>query len=278
MSFLKKSIHSTLRNLGYQLQPVSAGHRYPVEFTDVEKKAFDHVRARNLSMVSDERLFATILACKHVLDQGIPGDFVECGVFRGGNAILAKMIFDAYRSERKVWLFDTFLGMTKPTPVDIGTSTGEDTLVEYLKMDRGDHNEWVFCPIDQVKANFDAAGLLDDRVTFVQGDVLKTLDQPLLPEGIAVLRLDTDWYESTKKELQVLYPRLSVGGVLLIDDYGHFQGAQRATDEYFIETGARPLLNYTDYTGRVAVKVSAAAAWPSGSGDFGTVRLPPRSE
>ncbi|WP_418316440.1 TylF/MycF/NovP-related O-methyltransferase [Piscinibacter sakaiensis] len=255
MPSLKKTIRSGLRSFGYDLQRVSPAHRYPVEFGAAEKKAFDHVRAHNLSMVSDERLFATILACKHVIEQGIPGDFVECGVYKGGNAILAKMLFDAAGVERRVWLFDTFLGMTKPLPVDVDTGTGEDALRHYASMDRGDHNDWVYCPIDQVKSHFEAAGLLDDKVVFVQGDVLQTLAQPLLPEQIAVLRLDTDWYESTLKELQVLYPRLSVGGALLIDDYGHFQGAQKATDEYFSGAVRRPLLNYTDYTGRVAVKV-----------------------
>ncbi len=254
MQFLKKTIRSGLYSLGFDLKRRPTSLRFPVEFTNIEKQAFDYVRSHDLSMVSDERLFATILACKHVVEQDVAGDFVECGVFRGGNAILAKFIFNAYGVDRKVWLFDTFRGMTEPLAIDIGTSSGEDALEQYRKMDRGDHNDWVYCPLEQVKANFAEAGLLDDRVVFVQGDVLETLNSQPLPAAISVLRLDTDWYESTKKELEVLYPRVSSGGVLLIDDYGHFQGAQKATDEYFSSGVQRPLLNYTDYTGRVGVK------------------------
>lgn len=257
MKFLKDIIRSGLQTFGYDLRRQPTRLRFPVEFSDVEKKAFEHVRSHRLSMVSDERLFATILACKHVIEQNIPGDFVECGVFRGGNAILAKILFDAYGVDRKVWLFDTFLGMTKPLDVDVDSSSGEPAIEQYEKMDRGGHNDWVFCPLDQVKAHFADAKLLDDQVIFVQGDVLQTLDSQPLPDAIAVLRLDTDWYESTKKELEVLYPRLTTGGALLIDDYGHFQGAQKATDEYFAGPVNRPLLNYTDYTGRIGVKPTA---------------------
>ena len=83
-----------------------------------------------------------------------------------------------------------------------------------------------------------------------KGDVLSTLAVPdNLPLKIAVLRLDTDWYESTRMELETLYPRLSVDGVIMIDDYGHWTGARRAVDEYFAR-GQRPLLQYTDATGR----------------------------
>jgi O-methyltransferase len=98
---------------------------------------------------------------------------------------------------------------------------------------------------------------LDDKIIFIQGDVAVTLEVPNnLPEGIAVLRLDTDWYESTKKELEILYPRLSVGGVLLVDDYGHWVGAREAVDEYFKRHNNRPFLVYNDNTGRAGVKVA----------------------
>ncbi len=257
MKLLKKSIRAGFWALGFDLRRRPTSLRFPIEFSEIEQKAFDHIRLHGLSMVSDERLFATILACKHVIEQNIPGDFVECGVYKGGNAILAKMMFDAYGVDRKVWLFDTFLGMTKPQTIDVETSSGEPAIVKYQNMDRGDHNEWVFCPLDQVKANFSEAGLLDDNVIFVQGDVLQTLDSPELPQAIAVLRLDTDWYESTKKELEVLYPLVTPGGALLIDDYGHFRGSQKATDEYFAGITQRPLLNYTDYSGRLGIKPGA---------------------
>lgn len=255
MRAIKRFILSSLRRCGYDLRRLPERSTVPVEFTTAEREIFEYVRAQGLSMVSDERLYATILACRHVVQQGIPGDFVECGVYKGGNAIIAAHLFKAYGAPRQVWLFDTFRGMTAPTDEDRESHSGKPVLEEFQSQARGDHNEWVYCPIEQVQAHFRAAGLLDDRVRFVQGDVLETLveGQPL-PEAVSVLRLDTDWYESTRRELEVLYPRLSTGGVLMIDDYGHFLGAQKATDEYFAAGRARPLLHYIDYTGRVGVK------------------------
>ena len=92
---------------------------------------------------------------------------------------------------------------------------------------------------------------------FVKGDVLETLDHMReSPLCLSVLRLDTDWYESTLRELQILYPKLSIGGALLIDDYGHWEGARKAVDEYFSSIPQKPLLQYTDPTGRMAVKHS----------------------
>jgi hypothetical protein len=93
-----------------------------------------------------------------------------------------------------------------------------------------------------------------EKMHFVQGAVEKTLREHELPPSIAVLRLDTDWYESTKVEMEVLYPRLARGGVLMIDDYGHYAGSRRAVDEYFSEAGIVPLLQPIDYTGRIFVK------------------------
>lgn len=259
MQAVKKAVKAAIRATGFELRRIPKPAGPPVEFSQAERDVFRHVREHGLSMVSDERLYATILACRHVVEQGIPGDFVECGVYKGGNALIAAWLFKALGAPRRVWLFDTFLGMTEPTELDRETTQDElPAMIEYRQKDRGDHNEWVYCPIDQVRAHFREAGLLDDRVVFVQGDVLQTLRRPSpLPEQVSILRLDTDWYESTKVELEVLYPRLSVGGVLLIDDYGHFTGAQQATDEYFANGVPRPLLNYTDYTGRVGVKTAA---------------------
>lgn len=256
MKAIKRAICSGFKSLGYEVRRTSSEPFLPVEFSLIEKAAFEYVRKHDLSMVSDERLFATILACRHVIEQNIEGDFVECGVFRGGNAIAAKMVFDGYRIDRRVWLFDTFLGMTKPSvDVDIESATGISAIHQFDSMDRQSHNDWVFCPMDEVKGNFSKAGLLDDRVMFVKGDVADTLHAASLPEKISVLRLDTDWYASTKLELEILYPRLSVGGALIIDDYGCYRGAQKATDEYFSGVARRPFLNYSDYTGRIAIKL-----------------------
>lgn len=229
--------------------------KMPVEFTQEEKDIVNYVMDNKLTLVSYERLWATLMACKHAVERDIPGDFVECGVWRGGNAIVAAAIFKLYKSDRRVYLFDTFKGMTEPTDADKYFSDGSSVREVFASKQRDTHNEMYYSALEEVKTNFSDANLLDENVIIVEGDVLITLEQEQnLPEKIAVLRLDTDWYESTKKELEVLYPKISIGGTLIIDDYGHFTGSKKATDEYFEATKKRPLLLYTDYTGRIGVK------------------------
>jgi O-methyltransferase len=227
--------------------------RYPVECDAEDRKMLEHVVSRGLSMASHERLFTTLMACRHVCDTGVDGDFVECGVWKGGNALLAADLFRRRGETRSTWLFDTFAGMTEPTDVDVNPG-GNKASATFLEKKRTDHNAWCYASLEEVAAIFDALGLRS-RTRFVKGDVLSTLDDSAsLPTAVSVLRLDTDWYESTRKELEVLYPRLSVGGVLIIDDYGHWGGARKAVDEYFAKV-PRPFLQYTDPTGRVGVKL-----------------------
>ena len=229
---------------------------WPVELSGDDRQIVEYVTQNHLTMVSDERLYTTLMACQHVARRGIPGDFVECGVWRGGNSIVAADTFRRLAPDRSVYLFDTFAGMTAPSERDI-SYVGDTADAEFSRGQQEGFNEWCYAPLDEVRSNFLKAGLAGPNIKFVQGDVLETLGEPtFLPETISVLRLDTDWYESTKRELEVLYPRLSEGGVLIIDDYGHWGGAKQAVDEYF-ETHPRPFLQYTDYTGRVGVKVAA---------------------
>jgi len=235
------------RKLWAALRPKKPDPEFPVEFTDSDRAIFDHVVNNRLTMVGPERLIATIAACKYAV--GLEGDFVECGVWRGGNSIAAKMIFDRERADKDVWLFDTFAGMTAPTHADTTTWSDKATEEAFAERQAGGHNEWCYASIEDVKRKFPNL----DRVRFVKGDVVETLKGEL-PERIAVLRLDTDFYESTKAELEALYPRLVSGGVLIIDDYGHWDGARRAADEYFASV-PRPLFHASDYTGRIGVKV-----------------------
>lgn len=165
----------------------------------------------------------------HILDRleilGVAGDFCECGVWRGAQPILAKAYVEraGYRP-RRFWCFDTFAGMPPPGPEDCN-----------YRGHRPDNKpkDWLAIPRAQVEHNFAARGLLDDDVIFVEGMVERTLREELLPETIGYLRLDTDFYSSTKVALEVLYPRLESGGALVIDDYGWWTGAKQATDEYF---------------------------------------------
>lgn len=260
MNHAKKYARAILHRFGLDVR--RSGHArdnrmpLPVELTRGDRELLEFVQRKQLSMASPQRLWATLLACKYVAEQGISGDFVECGVWHGGNALIAASIFKQYGVSKNVFLFDTFLGMTEPTERDLSNSSSAPARSTFEKMQRESHNEWCYASLDDVKATFSAAGLLSDNVRFVQGDVCCTLQDPAnLPSEISVLRLDTDWYESTKVELEVLYPLLVRGGALMIDDYGHWAGARAATDEFFSHLSRRPMLQCIDETGRLAVKV-----------------------
>jgi len=233
---------------------------YPIsDIDDDEDFLTDFSIARPYSMVGKEALYSLYQAVKYVLSREIPGDIVECGVWRGGGSLLAGLALKRFRKEseeapsrdRRVWLYDTFEGMTAPidADVDIGGGSARAYIEKY-----GDDGKWCYSDEDEVRMNLVAGGLSPEEFVLVKGDVLDTLDRES-PRQISVLRLDTDWYESTKKELEVLYPLLSPGGVLIIDDYGHWQGARKAVDEYF-ETQAKPIfLQRTTYAVRTGVKI-----------------------
>jgi O-methyltransferase len=256
---LKRLAKTTLHKFGLDIRRAGSVPygTPPVEFTERDAEIARYVVQKHYTMVSWERIFATITAAKHAVEAEIPGDFVECGVWRGGNALAAKLIFEGLGSDKKVWLFDTFAGMTEPTDLDRMAFTGESAQDGYEAHLAADHNEWCFASLKDVRRNFEQAWVDLDGVRFVKGDVAETL-RGELPEAISVLRLDTDWYESTLIEMETLYPLLSIGGSLLIDDFGCWEGARKAVDEYLarLPRHARPLLHYTDYTGRMGVKVA----------------------
>lgn len=251
-------VSGRLKDLGYKCIDMPGGDvsniSTPIEFSEKERKIVEYILLNKLSMVSPERMFATISACKYAVENNIPGDFVECGVWRGGNALAAAMVFKNLGSDKKVWLFDTFQGFT-----GIPFQKIDKDVNNYIKVVEHTQNKYyntAICgnSLNDVRRNFDVAGVLSDRIVFVQGDVEKTLDSDKLPDSICVLRLDTDWYISTMKELRVLFPKISLHGVLMVDDYGHCTGARAAVDEYFNDKD-KPLLQYIDYTGRLAIKV-----------------------
>jgi len=210
-------------------------------------------RVRPFTMTSDERLAALCSAVAHVVKHDVAGDFVECGVWKGGSTMAAALAFEASGDVgRHLYLFDTFEGMVEPTAVDRCARTGK-TAAHLLATTSRSERIWAYSPLDEVKRNIASTGYPAERVAFVKGKVEETIPA-FGPEKVAILRLDTDWYESTRHELVNLYPRLSVGGVLIIDDYGHWEGARRAVDEYFEEHRVRTFLHRIDYTGRIGIK------------------------
>jgi hypothetical protein len=179
--------------------------------------------------------------------EGLAGDVVECGVWRGGNIILARKL----APERVCWLFDTFAGMTEPTEVD-RKPNGARALDSFRLKTAS--RPWAAVPLDEVRSYFAETETLDDeRLRFIVGPVEQTLrDTAHLPERIALLRLDTDWHASTKIELEILYPRLTPGGMLIVDDFGHWLGARKAVEDYF--AGSLVKIEPIDDTGVLIVK------------------------
>jgi hypothetical protein len=216
-------------------------------------------RARPFTMTSDERLQALIDSVRYCEKRGVQGAFAECGVWRGGSVLAMILTLQELGVDhRDIHLFDTFEGMTAPTEHDVSPidppalGTWQDAQASGERAWSELFNAQVFDEAG-VREVLTATGYPAERLHFVRGPVEETLPKAA-PERLALLRLDTDWYESTRHELEHLWPRLSDGGVLIVDDYGHWEGARRAVDEYF-ETSASPvLLSRIDYTGRLAVK------------------------
>ncbi len=205
------------------------------------------------TMTSVERMYAVYKAAEHVVRNNIPGDFVECGVWRGGCAMMAALTFQKFGDTRRnIYLYDTYEGMTQPSDKDV-KHNGERPEKKWQTSQHDAHNDWCYSSLNEVKSNLARTKYPREQLIFVKGKVEETLPETA-PEQIAILRLDTDWYESTKHELIHLYPKLSSDGVLLLDDYGHWQGAKQATDEYIEEHKLSLILHRIDYTGRSATK------------------------
>jgi hypothetical protein len=216
-------------------------------------------QAMPYTMTGVLRLDATVTAVRHCVARGVAGAFAECGVWRGGSVLAMLLTLQELgAADRDVYLFDTFEGMTEPTERDVtdfeppaletwddARSRGERPWGEVFGADVFDEST--------VRATLRATGYPAELLHLVKGPVEQTIPASA-PEAIALLRLDTDWYESTRHELVHLYPRLAGGGVLIVDDYGHWQGARQAVDEYFATEAPPLLLNRIDYTGVVAVK------------------------
>ncbi|MCC7393466.1 MAG: class I SAM-dependent methyltransferase [Sphingomonadaceae bacterium] len=228
------------------------------QYFDLEpefRKIWDDVASQTMTGI--ERGYALWQAVGHIIQTGIAGDLVECGVWRGGSAMLmARALHHFGDNRRHIHLFDTFAGMTAPDARDIQAMSGRDAAAILSAAPKNaDDPFWGIAPLDVVQANMARSKIAADRVHYIVGDVATTIPDAA-PADIALLRLDTDWYASTAHELRHLWPRLSPGGILLIDDYGYWQGARAATDDWLTSLPAaeRPLLQRIDFTGRMGIK------------------------
>ena len=213
---------------------------------------------RPYTMTSFERVAALCQSVAHLEAKGISGAVVECGVWRGGSMMAAAFALQHLESTtRQLYLFDTFSGMPEPRPIDRDRDGRPAS--DWLR-DETAAGDMVraCCDLPTVRQAMLRTRYPWKKIVFVPGRVEEVLPAEA-PGKIALLRLDTDWYESTYHELEHLWPRLVEGGVLIIDDYGHWQGTRRAVDEYFARHRIASPLHAIDYTGRLVVKASRAA-------------------
>lgn len=250
-------------NSDWQRFPAKVGRQLAAIFSrvggvecppDFEPEAVEIIKAvGRYTMTSPERIYALIRSVEYLAANNIRGDVVECGVWRGGSVMaIARTLLRVDDTNRELYLFDTFEGMPEPSAVDVDYAGRPARSLMARSARSRSASVWATAPLPTVREAVATVGYPASRVHFVVGKVEETVPNQA-PERIALLRLDTDWYESTKHELVHLFPRLVPGGVLVLDDYGHWHGARKAVDEYFEGLPFRPLLARVDYTGRIAV-------------------------
>lgn len=248
---MKQLLKKALRPFGLTIERIHEDPSFQIpEIHDSQAEVIS-VGGR-YSMTTLERQWALLQAIEHTYQEGIEGDIIECGVWRGGNLIIAALLKERLGLSAQIWGYDTFEGMSAPTEIDRRLHHDELAADTFGRKRRGHFSDWCYSGIDEVRANI-SAHVPNADIRLIKGKVEDTLvREENVPERISVLRLDTDWYESTKIELEVLYPRLVPGGVLIIDDFGDWSGAKLAVEEYF--AGRHIWLHRVDRGCRLAIK------------------------
>jgi len=240
-----------IRPFGWKLDrlPVSA---LPVDFDDWHLSVWRKVAP--YTMTSPERIYGLVESVRYIQRYKIPGAIVECGVWKGGSMLAcAETLLHVGECGRDLFLYDTFEGMPPPDQVDETINNRKASQLLDQNTDKTANLIWAYSNLEEVQTTIQSSGYPTDKIHYVVGKVEETIPTTI-PQQIALLRLDTDWYSSTRHELIHLFPRLVSGGVLIIDDYGYWKGARKAVDEYFTQTGIPILLARMDDTGRMAIK------------------------
>jgi hypothetical protein len=230
-------------------------------------------RVRDKTMTSPERIAALCSSVRYIVQGDVPGAVVECGVWRGGSMMAAALTLMRLGAERELYLFDTFEGMVAPTAADVSVygQSARDTFATHARTTGAAYSDWCYAGLSEVRSALLSTGYPERLIHFVKGRVEDTLPAEA-PACISLLRLDTDFYESTRRELTHLYDRVAAGGVLIIDDYGHWQGSKKATDEFLAQRSIPLLLTRIDRAGRLAIVPPRPSA--VGPADAGPRPLP----
>lgn len=247
---MKRFISVFTKNFPYTITKKRAA--IPKDISDVNFISIYNT-CKKFTMTSVERMHALYESVLYLEQNAIEGDIVECGVWRGGSSMLvAETLKTLNNTSRSIYMYDTFEGMSTPGEKDIDI-TGKEVKHTWDKIKKEDK---IFCyaNLEDVEKNMASTHYPANKIFFIAGKVENTLPATL-PGEIALLRLDTDWYDSTYHELKHLFPLVKEKGVVIIDDYGHWKGAREAVDQYFSENKITPYLHRIDYTGRLLLKI-----------------------
>jgi len=253
MNKVKIFINKILKRADHRLVKIPNPRALPFDM-DLEFRNIYEACAP-FTKTSKERIYAMYKGTEYIERANIPGAIVECGIWRGGSVMVSMLTLGILgKKDREFYLYDTYAGMVEPESRDITVKRGAPAHDRWEKGRREGFNAWAYASLQEVKHNIGITEYPEQKISYIQGKVEETIPKHI-PEKIALLRIDTDWYSSTKHELIHLFPRLSSGGVLIIDDHGCFQGAKDAVDEYIKEYNIPLLLHRVDGSGRVAVKI-----------------------
>lgn len=247
---------------GKKLRKLAAGWRWRLGYAvgtpiphHFEDEVADTIRAvRRHTLTSADRIAALCDSVRYIVENDVPGDLAECGVWRGGSMMAVALTLGRLGvTDRALYGYDTYAGMPEPGAADRSSAYDGYSIHKRWRLYERWGRAWAGAGVEEVREAMESTGYPPARVHLIKGMVEDTLPSEA-PEQLALLRLDTDWYASTRHELEQLYPRLTVGGVLIVDDYGHYEGARKAVDEYFTTRGEHVLLHRIDWTGRMVLK------------------------
>lgn len=247
----KSSIVGLFSLLGYEIRPNIPEAR-PVEYKKDDEVIWQRVKSE--TMTSFLNFWFLLKSVDYLINNKIQGSYVECGVWRGGSSMAMAMRLVQHNSLHvDLYLFDTYSGMSAPSSIDIEAHSGK-AASDLMKKADDDALVLAYAPLELVRKNMDETNYPQNKIHYIEGDVVETLATAEI-QDIALLRLDTDWYESTLAELGYLLPRLVKGGICILDDYGHWEGSKKAVDEFFENSEFKPLMFHVDYTCRAFIRV-----------------------
>jgi hypothetical protein len=255
---IKQSIKKILSFFSYEIKKIQKPN--VITFSSIKNNQFYefyNICNKESLNVSKERFLSLYQSVNYIYKNKVEGDLVECGVFMGGSAMMMCYAMNEFKkindNNKKLWLYDTYEGMANPSIYDENILNQNATKeLNNIKKTKNKKDIWAYSPLSYVKKNIQKTNIKNENVLFIKGLVEETLIAQK-PKKISLMRLDTDFYESTKKELEELYPLLEVGGIIIIDDYGHWKGCKKAVDEYF-ENKKNIFFQQIDYSGLIGVK------------------------